>query len=142
MIRKAASGHIKVGIASDPLQRLRELQTGSSEQLEIVYACIVRSNDGNRVELAAHDILWQRRLVGEWFDYPTDVAVAAIAAAAHRLGDPIVEVPVDRIGDVLTVAAQRDAEAAPKQPWSPARVFAVILGLSVCFAICFAFALR
>lgn len=134
VIRKTIAGHVKVGIGADPRERLKNLQTGSSELLEIVYVCAVASNDGNRVELAAHDIMWQKRLVGEWFDYTPEIAVAAIAAASHKLGDPIVEISVDKIGNVLAIAAQRDAAASPNRSWSPFRVFLVILGLSVFFA--------
>lgn len=137
VIRKSIQGHVKVGIAADPRQRLRDLQTGSSELLELVYTCAVKSNDANRVEIAAHDILWQKRLVGEWFDYTPEIAVAAIAAASHRLGDPIVEIPVDKIGDVLAIAAAQDAASHPKQQWSPQKVFLAILGLAVVFAVFF-----
>lgn len=141
VIRKTIRGHVKVGIGADPRERLRNLQTGSSEPLEIVYTCAVASNDGNRVELAAHDIMWQKRLVGEWFDYTPEIAVAAIAAASHKLGDPIVEIPVDKIGDVLSIAATRDAASQPKRPNSIARSalrsFLVLFGLSVAFAVGF-----
>jgi hypothetical protein len=146
VIRKSISGHVKVGVGADPRDRLRNLQTGSSEQLELVYACAVKSNDANRVERAAHDIMWQKRLVGEWFDYTPEIAVAAIAAASHKLGDPIVEIPVEKISDVLAIAAKQDAAAQPKRPPSIMRsafyTMAVIFGLSVCFAVAFVVAMN
>ena len=114
VIRKTLSGHIKVGIGADPRERLRALQTGSSEPLDLVYACAVKSNDGNAIEFAAHDLMWKHRLVGEWFDTTPEMAVAAIAAAAHKLGDAIVEIPKERIGDVLEIAARQDS-AKPKR---------------------------
>ena len=137
VIRKAISGHVKIGIAADPTERLRTLQTGSSEPLEIVYACAVQSNNGVSVELATHDILQKYRLTGEWFEVSPEIAVAAIAAASHRLNDPIVQIPVNRIGDVVAIATQRDTASQPRKPWSPVRVFATIFGLAVIFAIGF-----
>jgi T5orf172 domain len=112
---KATSGHVKVGVAADPLARLAALQTGASEPLELAYACAVKSNDGYAIEQAAHAMLCGRRLAGEWFDATPDLAVAAIAAASHRLRDPIVEIPVDMIATALAIAAQRDAAAGPRQ---------------------------
>lgn len=136
VIRKSIQGHVKVGVAADPRQRLRDLQTGSSELLELVYTCVVQSNDATRVEHAAHDILEQRRLVGEWFDYTPDVAVAAIAAASHRLGDPVVPIPVDKIGDVLALAAMRGAAAKPKSPlWQRVIAYAVLITFGVVAAL-------
>jgi T5orf172 domain len=146
VIRKSISGHVKVGIGSDPRERLRDLQTGSSELLELVYACAVKSNDANRVEKTAHDIMRQKQLVGEWFDYTPEIAVAAIAAASHKLGDPIVEIPIDKIGNVLTIAEMQDAASLPKRRPSIMRstfhTAAVIFGLSVAFAIVFVWMLN
>jgi hypothetical protein len=138
VIQKTISGHVKVGMGTDPRDRLRNLQTGSSERLELIYTCAVKSNDGNRVEVAAQDMMRNHQLVGEWFDTTPEMAVAAIAASAHRLGDPIVEIPVERIGDVLAIASIQDAAAQPKR-LSTVRAavytFATILGLSICFAV-------
>ena len=118
---KAANGHVKVGITADPLARLASLQTGSSQKLELVYACGVKSNDGFAVEQAAHAILWKHRLEGEWFDTTPDMAVAAIAAASHRLNDPIVEIPKDKIATVLAIAA-RQTEVTAIRPMRRANV--------------------
>jgi hypothetical protein len=137
VIRKAIQGHVKVGIGADPRERLRTLQTGSSEPLELVYTCAVKSNDGLRVERAAQDMMRNHQLVGEWFDTTPEMAVAAIAASAHHLGDPIVEIPPDKINAVLTIAAMQDAAAQPRSSFGRqvAVAFATIFGLSVCFAV-------
>lgn len=134
---KAASGHVKVGVAADPLARLAALQTGASEPLDLVYACAAKSNDGFAVEQAAHRILWKHRLSGEWFDTSPDMAVAAIAAASHRLGDPIVEIPKDEIASVLEIAARQDAGAATGRPFSILKIVASIF--IVCAVSVFAF---
>jgi T5orf172 domain len=142
VIRKTISGHVKVGVGADPRERLRDLQTGSSELLDLVYACVVKSNDANRVEKAAHDIMWQKRLVGEWFDYTPEIAVAAIAAASHKLGDPIVEIPLDKIEAVLRIAAMQDTAVQPRRRTligETARAFGFIFAASVIFAAVFTF---
>lgn len=111
---RAVNGHVKIGITADPLARLASLQTGASQKLDLVYACAAQSNDGYAIEQAAHGILWKHRLAGEWFDTTADMAVAAIAAASHRLNDPIVEITKDKIAAVLEVAARSDLAAAAK----------------------------
>ena len=143
----ATSGHVKIGVAADPLSRLASLQTGASEPLDLVYACAVQSGNGYAVEQAAHGILWRRRLNGEWFDTTPDLAVAAIAAASHRLGDPIVEIKKDKIAYVLQEAARRGALQPPRTPASigqvllkiAASIVIIIFGVIVAVAIQFLF---
>jgi hypothetical protein len=132
---RASNGHVKVGITADPLARLASLQTGSSQKLELVYTCVVQSNEGFAVEQAAHNTLWKHRLEGEWFDTSPDMAVAAIAAASYRLNDPIVEIQKDKIALVLEIAARTEdgAHAAPAKRriwhvwfWTTAPILALI----------------
>jgi hypothetical protein len=76
---------VKVGSSNDPARRLAELQTGSPHRLWIDYRVAV-SGCASQVEFAAHDILAAHRGLGEWFAVPTEAAIAAIHAAAFRLG--------------------------------------------------------
>jgi hypothetical protein len=62
---------------------------------------------GYAVEAEAHRTLAAYRHSGEWFRCPTDMAVAAIAAAAYRLGEPIASGD-PRLADVI-VPAEADA---------------------------------
>jgi hypothetical protein len=60
----AASGPIKIGIAVRPLDRLRGLQTGHHEPLELLATC----EGGETQERAYHKLFSGRRLKGEWFE--------------------------------------------------------------------------
>lgn len=119
----SASGVVKIGISGDPLSRLAQLQTASAAPLELVYAAAVESGDGYPIEQAAHDLLDRHRQSGEWFNVSPDMAVAAIAGAAHRLRQPIIEVPRDKLRAVLNLAAQRRASETPEpvKPSAPPR---------------------
>jgi hypothetical protein len=44
------------------------------------------------------------RCNGEWFDVPPEMAVAAIAGAAHKLGHPMLPVTVDTADQILSIA--------------------------------------
>ncbi len=61
-------GHVKVGRSRHPDQRLRSLQTGSSERLVLAFTAWFRSDDEARAcEAALHACLADRRVLGEWF---------------------------------------------------------------------------
>ena len=68
--------------------RLAQLRTASAVPLTIAYVGALRCA-GYAVEAEAHRTLASYRQNGEWFNYPVDMAVAAISAAAYRLGEPI-----------------------------------------------------
>jgi hypothetical protein len=84
LVGASRDGPIKVGISQNPLVRLWELQTGSSRPLSIywVYPC----PHGDVWERVIHQILWRRRLVGEWFDVPVEDAMGALWIAAQGDG--------------------------------------------------------
>jgi len=50
-------------------------------------------------------MLKSHRCNGEWFDVPPEMAVAAIAGAAHKLGHPILPVTAEVANQILQVAA-------------------------------------
>lgn len=60
----AASGPIKIGIAISPQNRLRGLQTGHHEKLELLATC----PGGAKQERCYHETFANRRLNGEWFE--------------------------------------------------------------------------
>jgi hypothetical protein len=81
-------GLLKIGISTNPSARLAQLRTASAVPLTIAYVGAIRCA-GHAVEAEAHRTLAGYRQNGEWFSCPTDMAVAAIGAAAYRLGEPI-----------------------------------------------------
>lgn len=60
----SASGPIKIGIAVNPRNRLKSLQTGHHERLEILATC----DGGAEQESAYHKRFADHRLNGEWFE--------------------------------------------------------------------------
>ena len=65
-IREAETGRIKIGISKDPAERLKQLQVGNSQELEL----IAYKKAGNRFsdERAAHLINSDSHIRGEWFE--------------------------------------------------------------------------
>jgi hypothetical protein len=79
---KTSGGHIKVGIAIDPEDRLRTLQTGNHETLEL-WRAIDCEADGvlaADMEQAMHRFLAPLHVHGEWFKFD-----ARLLAHAERL---------------------------------------------------------
>ena len=62
------SGHCKFGFSSEPLKRLRALQTGSSEELFLIESISVPADRVRELERLLHrEIGLHRRVRGEWF---------------------------------------------------------------------------
>jgi hypothetical protein len=108
---RADNGLLKIGISSNPNARLAQLQTSSPFKLSIAYVAALRC-DGRTVEAAAHRTLASYRQSGEWFDCPADMAVAAIGAAAYRLGEPLASGD-PKLADLVAQIATADAAAVP-----------------------------
>lgn len=72
-------GPVKVGITTDLIARLRQIQTGSAFKLQLIYAAptpereVARSHERDLLALYA-----DRRLEGEWFDMDADHVIEAI----------------------------------------------------------------
>jgi hypothetical protein len=58
----------KIGVSSDPSQRLCTLQTGNSETLKIHYCFEVAEKTAFKFEKYIHREQNHKRLRGEWFD--------------------------------------------------------------------------
>lgn len=81
-----ATAPVKVGISENPQSRLSSLQTGSSFDLEIIYAFPIPLRDlASIVEQAFHQAHTDQRLRGEWFDMEPSVAVLHTASIVCEL---------------------------------------------------------
>lgn len=78
-------GLVKVGMSADPSARLANLQTASPDRLRMAF-CAPAYGNAYTVEQEAHRILAANRTSGEWFTVSSDMAVAALYAAADRTG--------------------------------------------------------
>ena len=95
---------VKVGVTTNPNARLASLRTGSAFPIDFDYIAVTPST-GFDIEAGAHAMLKSHRCNGEWFDVPPEMAVAAIAGAAHKLGHPILPVTAEVANQILQVAA-------------------------------------
>lgn len=69
LIRQGITGPVKIGVATDAVKRLRQLQTNQPITLRLV-----RLLEGGRAEEAAlHQRFATRRMSGEWFSYSTEM---------------------------------------------------------------------
>lgn len=112
-------GLVKIGVSGDPLARLAQLQTASHAPLRIAYSAAVRSGNAFGLERAVHATLDRYRQSGEWFAVPARGAVAAIAAASHEIGDPIVEIAKEHLRYAIDRARAEEAASLRHQssPW-------------------------
>lgn len=66
LIKAEESSRYKIGISKNPQNRLRQLQTGNSEKLDIIH--IFESAIAKKVESALHNTYGSLRKSGEWFE--------------------------------------------------------------------------
>lgn len=59
-------GRYKIGIAKNPRERIRQLQTGNSDQLKLIET--YRSENARKIESTLHAQYSHGRTIGEWFD--------------------------------------------------------------------------
>lgn len=96
---------VKIGVTTNPDARLSQLRTGSAFPIE--YAWLgVTPGTGYDIEQAAHTALASHRCHGEWFDVPPEQAVAAVAAVAFKLEQPIAAVRPEDAAQILRISAQ------------------------------------
>lgn len=77
LVAAEGSPLVKIGIAKDPMRRLRELQTGQPMELRLLWSVAGNYENDLHVHFAAY------RMRGEWFDLtslgdPIDVVKAAV----------------------------------------------------------------
>ena len=123
------SGHHKIGVSRDPIQRMAQLQTGSHVPLKFAYIGVTPGT-GYDIEGCAHELLDAHRKEGEWFLVPASIAIGAALEAASRLGEPIQQVPPEKVPLIIYLANQHGSgsEAAPPMgPLKAAVIFIAIL---------------
>ena len=88
----SAGNPIKIGIAADPQQRRKDLQTGYPHTLRVYSMTRVETGaDARRIEREAHAKLSEYRLRGEWFDYDPYEASELVAALVQTSTRPTIE---------------------------------------------------
>ena len=76
---------VKIGFARHPQKRLRGIQTGSHQRLELSYSLECAYGEASSIERRAHTLLKDKRKCGEWFAVNAETAKEAILEAATLL---------------------------------------------------------
>jgi hypothetical protein len=130
---------VKIGVSTNPNARLASLRTASAFPIDFSYIAVTPGT-GFDIEAGAHEMLKGHRCSGEWFDVPPEMAVAAIAGAAHKLGQPILPVTAEVANQILQIAANGSRPSSNNKylfdglPW-PLRLPLQIVGGAVCGVI-------
>jgi hypothetical protein len=95
---------VKVGLTTNPTARLAQLRTASAFPIDFSYIAVTPGT-GYDIEAGAHEMLKSHRCNGEWFDVAPEIAVAALAGAAHKLDQPILPVTAEVAEQILRIAA-------------------------------------
>jgi hypothetical protein len=113
---KNTSGAHKIGSSRDPITRIADLQTGSSETLDFAYIGVAPEGAYTRIERAAHDLLVDQKIpnVGqEWFRVPASIAIGAVIEVSNRLGLPIQQVQPQHVPEIVRLARLPDTPTKP-----------------------------
>lgn len=73
LIRRGDSSHYKIGISTNPNDRLNALQSANPETLDLVAYCI--HENAYDVEQSIHAMLGERRINREWFELDAEMLV-------------------------------------------------------------------
>ncbi|MER6522564.1 GIY-YIG nuclease family protein [Streptomyces sp. NPDC001553] len=80
VIGSAGSTRVKIGTSVSPEKRLKELQTGNPNRLEVLW----HTPGGRELEAQLHQVFAEYRGEGEWFDFGDVQPIGAIPSAVHQ----------------------------------------------------------
>lgn len=89
----SSRGPKKVGIARNPESRLRQLRTGSSRRLELLFSAPAPDGLATDIERRAHWLLRDKKASGEWFNVGAKEAIDAVQRAIAEGGSGEKEKP-------------------------------------------------
>lgn len=95
IIHQATTNYIKIGIAENTSQRLKDLQTASPLPLHLKYSLPCKDrNSAIAIESYLHQRYEKQRMSGEWFDVAVDETIDFLKVAAFlaKYLQPVVEV--------------------------------------------------
>lgn len=79
-------GPKKVGVANNPVLRLKQLRTGSSRRLELLFTTPAPDGIAVDIERRAHWLLREKKTHGEWFAVSAKEAIDAVQRALMEGG--------------------------------------------------------
>lgn len=90
------AGPTKVGVTSQPLNRVAAIQHASAEVLTHRFFAVEERKAAIEIERAAHAALRPMRRSGEWFSIPLHRAADVICSVAGRSGHLIGEMAISK----------------------------------------------
>jgi hypothetical protein len=78
VIAASSAGPCKLGTSAKPEQRLRQLQTGHAERLQVFHLEAVEADRAALLERLLHRDIGHHRCFGEWFRLPVAEAIGYI----------------------------------------------------------------
>lgn len=66
LIQSLDNGYYKIGVSKNPLKRLKQLKTGNSSELKLIYT--YPSKYAHKIEKTIHNLFLYSKKEGEWFD--------------------------------------------------------------------------
>ncbi len=83
----AHRGPKKVGLAANPLARMRSIQTGNGKDVALLHTVAVPVETASMIERRAHWLLRDTKVCGEWFDVSESVAKKSVDQAVAERGE-------------------------------------------------------
>jgi hypothetical protein len=71
LLKSDTSGYYKIGVSNNSKKRVKQLETGSSENIDIVH--IFNSDLPFKLEKALHNFFISYKINREWYDLPIDI---------------------------------------------------------------------
>lgn len=66
LIQNLETSKYKIGISKNPNKRIKQLQTGSGEELKLIHT--FETSNARTIELTLHNIYLLQKTHGEWFN--------------------------------------------------------------------------
>lgn len=66
LIQNLETSRYKIGISKNPSKRIKQLQTGSGEELKLIHT--YESDNARKIETALHNRYSPQNTYGEWFE--------------------------------------------------------------------------
>lgn len=116
----SARGPKKIGVATDPGLRLRELRTGHSRPLKLLFTATAPDGLAVDIERRAHWLLRDEKTHGEWFSVSAKAAIDAVKFAigengvGEKVGPAVGRPPLKRNSETVVTTVRLSADVAAR----------------------------
>lgn len=113
-------GPKKIGVAGNPILRLRQLRTGHSRPIELLFTEEVAEESAIDIERRAQWLLRDKKTHGEWFAVSAKAAIDALkraiaeGGAGEKAKSSVGRPPLKRNVETVIVSVRLPADAAER----------------------------